>query len=280
MGYYLEAPDLPERTFSVLRELIHERLGLYYEDERREMLRDRLAPLVMERNLHSFMDYYYLLKYDPTADEEWLRVQTALAVRETYFWREYDQVRAVAEILIPKRLAENSRSPTRVWHAACASGEEPYSLVISLMEHNICQLDQIEILGTDFDLTALQAAQQGLYGDRSFRAIPPEIRRKYFRPAQDGRMELDSAVRQRVKFSYLNLADHGSMQLMQGWDIIFCRNVFIYFSDTVIERVANHFYHALNPGGVLCLGAVESLLRVKTPFELVEIGNTFMYQKT
>ncbi len=158
MGYYLEAPDLSDRTFTVLRELIHERLGLYYEDERREMLRDRLAPLLMERGFRSFIDYYYLLKYDPAADEEWLRVQTALAVRETYFWREYDQVRAVVEILIPKWLAQNSRSPTRIWHAACASGEEPYSLVISLMERKINQLDQIEILGTDFDLTALQVA--------------------------------------------------------------------------------------------------------------------------
>jgi chemotaxis protein methyltransferase CheR len=279
MPYFSESPTLSQSAFSILRDLIHERLGLYYSDDRREILQDRLAPLALERGCHSFLDYYYILKYDPDAPAEWLRVQSALAVRETYFWREVDQVRAVAEIIIPQWRQAGRAHPIRIWHAACASGEEPYSMAIALKESGVSPSDAIEIVASDFDQVSLELARRGVYGERSFRALPPELRAKYFHPLENGHLQINRDGLKAIQWMYLNLADEAAMQTMRGFDVIFCRNVFIYFSDKVIERVANHLYNALHPGGYLCLGAAESLLRVSTPFELVEVNKTFMYHR-
>lgn len=279
MPYLTETIPLPANVFAMLRDLIQERLGLHYDMEKLEIVQNRLAPLVAEKNMDSFVDYYYFLKYDPNNQDEWLRVQTALAVRETYFWREFDQIRLVAQELIPAWQRQRPGQLIRVWHAACASGEEPYSLAMALYENRCFDHGPIEIIGTDFDLESLRMAQEAQYRERAFRSLPQELRRKYFLTHENGRTQLVDFIRSAVQFSYLNLVDSASMALMNNFDIIFCRNVFIYFNDATISQVSNHFYRALNNPGYLFLGAAESLLRIHTQFQLTEMSNCFVYLK-
>ncbi|WP_303774014.1 protein-glutamate O-methyltransferase CheR [Anaerolinea thermophila] len=274
-----ETITLPEDLFALLSELIRQRLGLEYTPEKRTILQDRLYPLLVEEGMDSFFDLYYLLKYNSGNEELWKRVQSALAVRETYFWREVDQILAAANHLIPALQAQSPGRVVRVWHAACASGEEPYSLAMAVRENGAVDWDRIEIIGTDFDETSLNVARRGVYGMRSFRVLPPHLREKYFTEVQSQHFQIHEDFLKKVQFRYLNLMDEAGMQSMQGFDLIFCRNVFIYFDVPSITRTAQCFYQALHNPGYLFLGAAESLLRISTRFELRELHRAFVYVK-
>ncbi|MFM8322798.1 MAG: CheR family methyltransferase [Chloroflexota bacterium] len=278
MAYLYESIPLTETVFTLLSRLLLERLGLSYGPEKRDLVQDRLAPLLAERGLTSFVDYYYLLKYDEHNSQEWLLVQTALAVRETYFWREVDQVLLAANQLVPELQSQAAGRPVRIWHAACASGEEPYSMAIALDQAGCFARGPIEIIGVDFDSHSLRLARQGCYGERAFRALPPDLRRRYFMPGS-GCSQLVDDIRSRVSFQYLNLAQWNGAVMPGSFDIIFCRNVFIYFDETTIQRVAQNFYQALRTPGYLFLGAAESLMRVSTAFELIERSKCFVYTR-
>ena len=116
---------LPEGTTALIQSLISERTGMSFENGKSDLLIDKLSALVIDRGFSSFLDYYYLLKYDASSRAEWLNVMNALSVQETYFWREFDQIRALVQTLVPQWLAKNAGSTLRIWSAACATGEEP-----------------------------------------------------------------------------------------------------------------------------------------------------------
>src|SRR5262245_45297576 len=139
---------LPEGTTSLIQTLINERTGMSFDNGKRDILIDKLSPLVIERGFGSYLDYYYLLKYDPAAHVEWQNVMNALSVQETYFWRELDQVRALVQTLLPQSHARNSNSTLRIWSAACATGEEPLTIAIALTEAGWFDKPSMEILAT------------------------------------------------------------------------------------------------------------------------------------
>jgi chemotaxis protein methyltransferase CheR len=275
-----QLPRLNETAAQILADLIQERTGLIYENSRTDLMIDRLTPLVIDRGLDSFLDYYYLLKYDTQSEKEWRKVEAALAVNETYFWREHDQIDAAANIIIPKLQQARPGVPVRVWHAGCATGEEPYSLAIALHRANRFLDGEIEISATDLNQEALARARAGIYRARSFRSLPQPIFDAYFTIIPNNQFLLSDDIRGRVHFSHLNLADQKVMALKRNYDIIFCRNVFIYFAPAAIKQVIAHFYEALNSPGYLFVAAAESLLRFTTRFDFTEIGDVFTYIKS
>ena len=123
----------PNCTETILRDLVQERTGMVFNDDKGHLL-DKLTPLVIERGFQSFLDYYYLLKYDDKADDEWRRVLDAIAVQETFFWREMDQIRALVDILVPQWVERHKGEPLQIWSSACASGEEPLTIAMALSE--------------------------------------------------------------------------------------------------------------------------------------------------
>jgi chemotaxis protein methyltransferase CheR len=275
----LHPSDENYHALELLASLIHEKTGLFFEPNRYDLLVDRIMPLAVERDCQTLMEYYYILKYDEHPQDEWLRLQSALAVNETYFWREYDQIKAIAEVIIPQIQRSQPNRPVRIWHAACASGEEPYTLAIALSESGGDLSKSVEIFASDFNRAALAQAQEGVYRKRSFRVIPPAILERYFKLKEKDRYQIIPSIRQRVQFTYHNLMDDVSAFGKSGYDIIMCRNVFIYFSDSAIRQVAESFYHALTPSGYLFVASAESLLRLTNRFDLVEIGGAFGYLK-
>jgi len=257
----------------LLRDLIHERTGVFFEADRFDMMLEKIGSRARELNCVSFLDYYYILKYNEKGDEEWRRVMDALSVQETYFWREFDQIRVLVDILIPQ-LAQRGK-PIRVWSSACASGEEPYSIAIALAERRWGGVP-VEIFGSDASEAALAKAKTGIFRERSFRAFPSELRAKYFEQQRDGLL-LHPEIRTKVNFQWANLMQLEDFPLTEHVDVIFCRNVFIYFSPTAIKRVIAAFSRRLAPGGHLFVGSSESLLKLTTQFDLQEISGAFAY---
>jgi chemotaxis protein methyltransferase CheR len=278
MRFYAETLGLPKGADTLLRDLIHEKTGTFYENGRCEVLTDKLAPLVVERGLESFLDYYYLLKYDPEAETEWVRVMDALSVQETYFWREIDQIHALVNNLAPKYFADHATAPLRIWSAACATGEEPLTIAIALNEAGWFNRAEIEIEASDGSLSAVEKARHGLYRERSFRNLPPALREKYFAP-EGNLWRVAPGIQAKIKWRTANLMNKAEVEPLARASIIFCRNVFIYFSPNAIRQTVQSFARLMPGPGYLCVGVSESLLRLTTDFELEEIGGAFIYVK-
>lgn len=268
----------PGGTATLLRDLIHDHTGTFFDSNRIEMMLDKLAPLARQKGCQSFLDYYYLLKSDGQPDGEWSRVMDALSVQETYFWREMDQIHTLVNVLVPAWFAQ-ARGPLRIWSAACASGEEPFTIAIALAEAGWLERAKIEILASDASGAALEKARRGIYRERSFRALPAHLRSKYFQSVPQGGWCIKAEFLARVRFQRANLVDAAQIGPLAGAPIIFCRNVFIYFSPEAIRRTVSRFAERMPAGGHLLVGASESLIRVTNDFSLEEIGSAFVYVK-
>ncbi len=278
MDYRAQSLGLVGGVTTVLRDLIHERLGLTYSPSQFEQLGDRLAALVVARGFTSFMDYYYCLKYSDDV-AEWGRVMDALAVPETYFWREVDQLRAIVEHVLPALVARGGDRPIRIWSIPCASGEEPLTMAMLLEEHGWFERAPIEISGTDASPAAIQKARDGVYGPRSFRNLSEDRRARYFEPVGEKLWRVSPYLQRRVAFDVLNVMDNAAVATRPTTDVVLCRNLFIYFSDQSVRRTVAMFARIMPEPGFLCVGAAESLLRLSTQFELREIGGAFVYVK-
>ena len=265
----------PEGTALLLRDIVHEHTGLFFEQGRLDILMDKLAPLAQARNCKSFLDYYYLLKLEGETTGEWQNVMEALSVQETYFWREMDQIRALVDLVVPEWFSRTNR-PLRIWSAACATGDEPFTIAMALEEAGWFRRGQIEIVASDASVTALEKARRGVFRERSFRHLPEQLRAKYFQSVPHG-WSIVPELLVRVRFHRANLVVPSEIAPLANSPIIFCRNVFIYFSSEAIGRTVNAFAARMPPGGRLFIGASESLLRLRTPFELQELGGAFNY---
>jgi chemotaxis protein methyltransferase CheR len=277
MGSHIRGLGLSDAAVPLLRDLIHERCGIFFEPSRYDVLAERLAPLVVERGFESFLDYYYLLKYDETASSEWLRVMDALAVPESYFWRETDQIRAVVQMVVPALTKALAGKPLRIWSVPCAGGEEPLTIAMMLEEAGWFERAPIEIHGSDGSPAAIARAQAGRYRDRAFRTLPDELKARYFfydNEAWRPTAQLSGRIK---SWSVVNLLAREEVAPHARSSIIFCRNVFIYFTETVIRSVVEGLADAMPSPGYLCVGASESLLRLTNRFELEEIGGAFVY---
>src|SRR6266478_412698 len=195
----MESPNrarLQTTPWTLLRDLINERTGIYFDQNNLDLMIDKLSGLMTERSLDSPTDYYYFLKYDAEATGEWSSVVNAISVRETYFWREIDQIRALVDVLVPQ-LCERFSEPLRIWSAACASGDEPLTIAMALDQNRWFDRHPIEIYASDLSSTAICLAQRGIYRERAFRNLPSELRSRYFRRVAEG-WEIDPHIRRRI----------------------------------------------------------------------------------
>jgi chemotaxis protein methyltransferase CheR len=267
---------VPTGVPQLLRDLIHEKTGINFDEAHLDLMLDKLEPLVIKRGHRSFLDFYYRLKEQPHYLEEWRRVLDALAVQETYFWREMDQVRALVDVVVPEWFARG-HDLLRIWVAACSTGEEAFTIAMALEEAGLYK-HPIQIVASDASEAALERARTGLYRERSFRTMPPELREKCFRPSRDHWL-LNPNILSRVRFERVNLAAKTETGELARSPVIFCRNVFIYFSQEAIRRVVRQFAERMPPGGHLFVGTSESLLKLTHDFELREIGRAFVYMR-
>jgi len=278
VGFDADSLGLQRGAITLVRDLVHERTGLYYDEGRIGGMADRLAPLVTAKGFGSFLDYYYLLKYDESGRDEWDRVLDVLSVPETYFWREVDQLRAIVDVVVPQ-LAERLTRPIRIWCVPCATGEEPLSIAMMLDSAGWFGRARIELRASDGSAALLDVARRGCYRERSFRNLPVELRERYF-IADGARWRVAQHLHSRIhSWTQVNLLATEQVAPMAMADVIFCRNVFIYFSESAVRRVVDTFADAMPAIGYLCVGAAESLLRITDRYDLERIAEAFVYVK-
>ena len=278
VGYSADILGFSQSAFALLRDLISQRAGVFYGDDKRDLLADKLSELVAAHGMTSFLDYYYLLRYDTLADQHWSELMDHLAVPETYFWRQPEQILALATAVAPRHFERYPGRPLRIWSAACCTGEEPISLAIALAEAGWLDAGVVELVGSDASPAMLARAREGLFGERAFRSLPDDLRHKYFQP-EGNRWRVEPQLHQRIRWTTANLVDEADVRPLATADVIFCRNVFIYFSDAAITRAAELFAEGMRDDGHLFLGASESLARLHTAFDLAEVAGAFVYVK-
>jgi chemotaxis protein methyltransferase CheR len=271
--------ELPDDVFRLLRDQIYKRTGMWFADTSKYLLQKRLSPRARELNFDSFQKYFYFLQYDPRAESEFDQIYDLVTTNETYFFREPAQLTAFIDEIVPDILSRKPVKKVRVWSAGCSSGEEPYSLAILLQEAGWYERAAFEIFASDINQQVLQKARRGQYRESAFRSTEATLRDRYFTREADSSWKIKDEVRNRVSFGRLNLYDESRVSLLGHLDIIFCRNVIIYFDDSSKRVVVTNFYNRLVDGGYLLLGHSESLISLSTQFKLRHLKNDMVYQR-
>lgn len=253
------AGSLSQSTFRELQGLIYEQSGIYFAENKKYVLEERLRPRLGTRGCDSFEDYYYLLRYDAWRDQELTALYDLVTTNETYFYRDRQQLLAFTDTILPDVLAANAERKTlRIWSAACSTGDEAYTLALLLVEMPALADWSIEIFGTDISEAVLEAARRGRYDAYALRNVPPAQLKRYF--DEDGKQYVvREPLRRLVKFMTLNLNDGSRMKIMRGLDVVFCRNCLIYFGEEAKGRIVQSLSDALRPGGYLVIGFSEAL---------------------
>ncbi|HTF99627.1 MAG TPA: protein-glutamate O-methyltransferase CheR [Nitrospirota bacterium] len=272
---------LPDDVFRLLRDFIHAYCGIYFDDGSKYLLERRLGRRLEQHRLKSFEQYYHFLRYDRKREEELVVLIDNLTTNETYFFRESAQLKAFSTEILPElRESLAARRTLRIWSAGCSTGEEPYTIAILLLESGDWWRDwQIEILGSDINQRVLHTARRGVYKKSAHRATSPDMLAKYFMSDEKGDFRIRDDVKKLVSFSCLNLLDPYKSSLISEMDVIFCRNVIIYFDSEAKKKVIGNFSNKLRSGGYLLLGHSESLINISNAFILRTLKNDMVYQK-
>ena len=275
--------NLSTDTFSQLRELIYDNTGIAFSESKRYLLENRLKVRLEDCGCSNYEEYYYLLKYDPRRQNELTKLYNTITTNETSFFRDAIQINAFYEDVLPIVLKENEKrgnKSLKIWSAACSTGEEPYTIAMQICNKKIPQVGwRAEVSASDISDEVIEAARRGVYGKNSVRNAPPEYLSQYFIPRGDN-YEVKPEIRKMVSFCNINLIDGMMTKKMRDMDVVFCRNVLIYFDDKAKKTVISNLHDSLRPGGYLFIGYSESLHKISKSFKLRHFNKALVYQKS
>jgi chemotaxis protein methyltransferase CheR len=262
-----------------LCEFLYRRTGMSFPDSKRYYIDRRLAERISATKSTSFQSYFALLRAD--AEHEIEHLVNTFTVNETYFYREEHQLRCLTSNLLDSLVGGRTpEQPIRIWSIPCSTGEEPYSIAMWLMENwRLVDSYNIEIIGSDIDTRALKAAEDGIYGERALMRLSKDVVDRYFEPLPGSLYQIDLGLRDSIQFSRANLIDAKDMRRYRDFDIVFCRNVLIYFDDSSRRIAAENLYDCLRPGGYICLGHSETMSRISPLFRICRFADSIIYQK-
>ena len=259
--------------------MINRHSGIYFSDDSRFLLESRLSERITRLGLGSFDEYYHLLKYYTEAKQEMDTVIDILTTNETYFFREGYQLRAFTRDILPELKERLSwRRRLSIWSAGCSSGEEVYTIAMLLIESKLFNGWDLRVWGNDISSSVIQKARAGIYSRASFRSTKPESIRRFFTETDEG-LRVNDEVRRCCRFIKANLFKRDELLFVGQMDVIFCRNVLIYFDNQSKMNAISVFYDRLSPRGYLLLGHTESLINLSTAFELAHLSEDLVYRK-
>jgi chemotaxis protein methyltransferase CheR len=276
-------PNVFNPDLVLLRDLIHKRTGLFFQDYRGlEVIASRLSSRLEKTGCRSFSEYYRLLNEGAASGrEEWLQVVAQLAKPKSSFARHVKQASLLVDTVIPQWLSNGSRETLKIWSAGCSTGEEPLTIAMALTEHGWFDRIQIELLASDANFVAIEAAQRGVYGDGKIEDLSLDWSSKYFVPINEG-WKVKPELHQRVQWSVTNIVSESQTKELATSDIIFCCNVFIYFSAARICQTLRWFGKCMPAGGYLFSDQgdyFESLLSGVGLFERQEFDGHSIWMK-
>jgi len=262
-----------------LCEFLYRRTGMSFSIDKRYYIDRRLAERIAVTGSSSFQSYFALLRSD--VDHEIEHLVNAFTVNETYFYREEHQLQCLTAGVLERIVSTRpAGAPIRIWSVPCSTGEEPYSIAIWLLE-NWGQVDafDIEIVGSDIDTRVLEAAISGVYGKRALMRLSATVIQRYFEPIGPGEYRIDPGLRDSVQFHRVNVVDPQQTAAYRDFDVIFCRNLLIYFDDASRRLAAENLYDCLRPGGYILLGHSESMSRISPLFDVCRFPDAIVYQR-
>lgn len=270
---------ISDTEFRQLRDLIHQRFGINLTEQKRSLLVGRLQKLMRNLDLPTFASYYEYLSNDKT-ESSLSELVDLISTNHTYFNREKDHFDYFSQTALPtiiEKLRRENRKDLRIWCAGCSTGEEPYTLLMLMMEYlgNEYSSWDAGILATDISDRALTIARRGTYEADRVRQLPDPFPRKYFTPAGSGQMAVIDRVRKEATFRRFNLMNT-SFPFKKPFQMIFCRNVMIYFDQPTREALVARYHRFTEPGGYLFIGHSETLGRTQTLYRYLKPA---LYQK-
>lgn len=274
---------ITDQEFVQLRDFIYDQCGIFVQDNRQYLMENRLANRIKSLNLRSFGEYFYFLQYDSDRRQELTRLFEVITTNETSFFRNPPQIQVFQNTILPAVIAEQrkrGRRRLRIWSAGCSTGEEPYTLAICIHRvlGNELPLWDVKITGNDLSARVVDAARNGAFSSYALRTTPKDVIEEYFE--QDDRLfRVRSDIKRLVSFGQINLNDRHQLKLVERSEIVFCRNVIIYFDEEMKRRVINAFYDNLAPDGYLFIGHSESLHNITRAFKPEHHPGAIIYKK-
>lgn len=272
-------PALTEEEFRKLCEFLYRHTGMIFTEAKRYYVERRVVERMVATRSASFSHYFARLRAD--AHEEIEKIINAFTVNETYFYREDHQLKCLSSDLLNQRIKyKKSGDLIRIWSAPCSTGEEPYSIAMWLLENwRLVDEYEIEIIGSDIDTDVLRTAAEGVFGKRALMRLTPDVIEKYFTQLDPDRWQILDDIRGSVRFEPVNIVEATETRAFGQFDVIFCRNVLIYFDDVSRRIAAENLYENLHPGGFICLGHTESMSRISPLFEACRFADAIVYQR-
>lgn len=271
---------ITDAEFEKFRDFFYRKTGIRFGDSKRYFVDKRLIDRVEATGHESFRSYFSFMRFQASGQEVQALIN-CMTVNETYFFREDYQFDSMVDDVLPEVVKDKGHGCTiRIWSVPSSSGEEPYTIVLSLLEYwaGLDSVD-VEIVSSDIDSDMIEKCQRGIYTPRSVNHVPPALLRRHFTRLVDGNYQLNRDIIDSVRFTKVNLADPVDTARYRGFDLIFCRNLLIYFDDESRREAADVFYNALNPGGFIFLGHSESMSRISPLFKVRKFPKALAYQK-
>ncbi|MCD8522322.1 MAG: protein-glutamate O-methyltransferase CheR [Saccharospirillaceae bacterium] len=271
--------SISEQDFAKFAEYFYRKTGIKFDSSKRYFVDKRLNERMRATDSDSFRHYFTLLRFQASG-EELQHLTNLLTVNETYFMREDYQFRCLVDSVLPDIVQRHDRNkPIRIWCIPSSSGEEPYSIAMYLLEEwsGINDWD-VEIIASDIDTQILDNARRGIYSERSVRGVPLAWKRRYFREVREG-YQVVNDIRDAVEFTRVNLSESADVRRMRDIDVIFCRNLLIYFDDLSRKLAAEYMFEALRVGGYICLGHTESMGRISSLYSVRKFPAAIVYQR-
>ena len=278
------APVITDADFERFREFFYKRTGIHFTSAKRYFVDKRLQLSISESGEGSFTAWFASLRLGLKPDLL-QRLVNNLTVNETYFLREDYQFDCLVQSVLPELMARRARTgaagdPVRILSMPCSTGEEPYSIALRLLEEwPPIETVDVAIVAADIDTNVLAAARHGRYGVRSVQRVPQEWLAKYFTRHGRGHYRVSDDIRAAIEFTTANICDPGSMAVFMNFDVVFCRNLLIYFDEVSSRRATENLYAALRPGGYLFLGHSESMSRISGIFTPCRFPEGLVYQR-
>lgn len=273
---------ITDQEFTNLRNFIYEQCGIYVADNRKYLLENRLGNRLKKLNLKNFDEYYNFLRFDAGKSGEMKKLFEVITTNETSFYRNPPQLQVFQDKVLTEVVSESRKkgNKLRIWSAGCSTGEEPYT--ISMIIHELLGGEvgkwDIKITANDLSERVLESARKGVYNDYTLRTTPKEVAQRYFE-MNDGVNKIKSDVKKLVSFGQINLKDRAQIKRVERSQIVFCRNVIIYFDDEMKKQVISAFYDNLLPGGYLIIGHSESLHNITRAFKPIHFPGAIIYKK-
>ena len=267
--------------YHLFNELLSDNYGLFFPESKKCYLESRLKPRLETLRLRKYMDYYFLLQFNANGTNELENLARLVTNNESYFFRETHQFESMfIHAMNDIKKTCTSTDVIRVLIAGCSTGEEPYTLNIFAKENQYRFWGySLEIDAFDIDTDALQIAKGAEYTERSLRFMDEESINKYFKKNSQKRYLLKDMYRQGITFNWGNILKIDTYHRSFLYDVVFCRNVIIYFAESALRKAIENFAHCLRPGGYLFLGHSESIIGVSKSFEAIRMGNSIIYQR-